>query len=143
MATVANGAAHSVSGSRTRVTVGDLVHALEGEVVCCEDQLGRPVEAFAASDLLSDVLAFEKQDYALLTGLTNAQIVRTADITGASCIVIVRNKQPQQAAVALAQASRIPIVMARCTMFEACALLSRLAEPQHDAVSRTPDSPGT
>ncbi len=123
--------------------MADLVRILDGEVVCCEDQLGREVKAFAASDLLSDVLAFEHQDYALLTGLTNAQIVRTADITGASCIVIVRNKQPQQAAVALAQASSIPIILARCTMFEACARLSRLAEPGHDGVPRTPDSSGT
>lgn len=138
-----NGVGESLAGSRVRVTVGDLVRVLEGEVVCCEEQLGREVKAFAASDLLSDVLAFEKQEYALLTGLTNAQIVRTADITGASCIVIVRNKQPQQAAVALAQASGIPIVLAHCTMFEACALLSRLAEPVHDAVSRAPDPAGT
>lgn len=125
------------------VTVGDLVQALEGEVVCGEEHLDRGVHAFAASDLLSDVLAFDQQDYALLTGLTNAQIVRTADITGASCIVIVRNKQPQPAAVALAQASGIPIIMARCTMFEACALLSRLAEPHHDAVPRTSNPSGT
>jgi predicted transcriptional regulator len=124
-----------IQGERPRVTVGDLVRVLEGEVVCCEENLDRPVLAFAASDLLSDVLAFEKQDYALLTGLTNAQIVRTADITSACCIVIVRNKKPQQAAVALAQASGIPIILAPCSMFEACALLSRLAEPHHDAVS--------
>ena len=124
-------------------TVGDLVRALDAEVVCCEEHLGRRVMAFAASDLLSDVLAFEKHDYALLTGLTNAQIVRTADITGASCIVIVRNKKPQQAAVALAQASGIPIMLAPCTMFEACAQLSRLAEPHHGGVSRTADPSGT
>ena len=132
-----------IQGEAIRMTVSDLVRVLEAEVVCCEDHLGRRVMAFAASDLLSDVLAFEKQDYALLTGLTNAQIVRTADITGASCIVIVRNKKPQQAAVALAQASGIPIILAPCSMFEACAQLSRLAEPHHDAVSRTSDTPGT
>jgi hypothetical protein len=124
-------------------TVADLVRVLEAEVVCCEEQLGRCVLAFAASDLLSDVLAFEKQDYALLTGLTNAQIVRTADITCASCIVIVRNKKPQQAAVALAQASGIPIILAPCSMFEACALLSRLADPYHGGVPRASDTPGT
>ena len=133
----------SLPAQRIQVTVGDLVRVLEGEVVCGEEHLGRPVKAFAASDLLSDVLAFEQHDYALLTGLTNAQIVRTADITSASCIVIVRNKQPQQAAVAIAQASGIPIILAHCTMFEACALLSRLAEPCHDAVSRTSDPSGT
>jgi len=142
MVTGANGNEHSAAGSYRPVTVSDLVRVLEGEVACCEDQLGRLVRAFVASDLLSDVLAFESHEYALLTGLTNAQIVRTADITGASCVVIVRNKQPQQAAVALAQASGIPIVLAHCTMFEACARLSRLAEARHDAVPRTSDPSG-
>lgn len=143
MVTGTNGNEHSPTGKYRPVTVHDLVRVLEGEVVCCEDQLARPVKAFAASDLLSDVLAFECHDYALLTGLTNAQIVRTADITGAACVVIVRNKQPQQAAVALAQASGIPIVLAHCTMFEACARLSRMAEPEHDAVPRTANPSGT
>jgi predicted transcriptional regulator len=142
MVTGGSDSGEGVQGNRPRVTVADLVRVLEAEVVCCEDHLGRSVLAFAASDLLSDVLAFEKQDYALLTGLTNAQIVRTADITGASCIVIVRNKKPQQAAVALAQASGIPIILVSCSMFEACAQLSRLAEPHHDAVPRTSDPSG-
>lgn len=125
------------------VTVRTVVDLLEGEVVCCEEALDRPVHAFAASDLLSDILALEKVDYALLTGLTNAQIVRTAEITGASCIVIVRNKQPQQSAIALAQGADIPIILASCTMFEACALLGRLPETQNGSVSRTADPSGT
>jgi predicted transcriptional regulator len=132
-----------IQGGAAPMTVSDLVRVLEAEVVCCDEHLGRRVLAFAASDLLSDVLAVEQHEYALLTGLTNAQIVRTADITGAACIVIVRNKKPQQAAVALAQASGIPIILAPCSMFEACAQLSRLAEPHHGAVSRTSDTPGT
>ena len=132
-----------ILSKRIGMTVGDLAEVLGGEVVCGEEYLGRTVRAFAASDLLSDVLAFEKEDYALLTGLTNAQIVRTADITSAVCIVIVRHKQPQQAAVALAQSSDIPIILAPCTMFEACARLSRCSERFDDQVSGTADSSGT
>jgi len=125
------------------MTVRTVADLLEGEVVCCEEALDRPIKAFAASDLLSDILALEKNEYALLTGLTNAQIVRTAEITGASCIVIVRNKQPQQSAVTLARSSGIPIILAHCTMFEACALLSRLSEQQDGPLSGTTDPAGT
>jgi len=124
------------------MTVGDVVEVLAGEPVCCTDQLGRTVEAIAASDLLSDVLAFDMDNYALLTGLTNAQVVRTADITGASCIVIVRNKQPQQAAVALAQAANIPIILSPYTMFDACSRLSHFTEGENDTASRTANPSG-
>lgn len=124
------------------MTVGDLARALDGEVACAEEHLDRPVRAFAASDLLSDILAFEKEDYALLTGLTNAQIVRTADITNACCVVILRGKQPQQPALALAQTTGIPIILSRFTMFEACALLSRCSESLDDTVSGTTNPSG-
>lgn len=125
------------------MTVGDVVKILAAEVVCCADQMDRPVESIAASDLLSDVLAFDQDRFALLTGLTNAQVVRTADITGASCIVIVRNKQPQSAAVALAQTTGIPIILSPCSMFEACSRLSHCTEIENDTASRAANPSGT
>ena len=125
------------------MTVRDLVGIVDGELVCCEDKLDQTVEDFAASDLLSDVLAFSTEKYALLTGLTNAQIVRTADITNAHCIVVVRNKQPQQAAVAVAQATGIPIILSSLTMFEACARLSRFANSENDPTPGTANPSGT
>jgi Fe-S oxidoreductase len=75
--------------------------------------------------------------------LTNPQVVRTADITGAACIVIVRNKQPQQAAVALAQAIGIPIILSPFTMFEACSRLSHFTEGENDTAPRTANPTGT
>ena len=126
------------------MTVGDLSRTLDGELICCPEASDRPVPTFAASDLLSDILALEKENYALITGLTNAQIVRTADITNACCIVIVRNKKPQQAAVALAQNMGIPIILSPCTMFDACARLSRCsARENDDPTAGTADTTGT
>ncbi len=110
------------------MTIADILQLLNGEIVSCEEKLEHQVDDFAASDLLSDVLAFEKENYALLTGLTNAQIVRTAEITNACCVVILRNKKPQQAAVTLARHSGIPLILSPCSMFEACGRLNHLLE---------------
>jgi predicted transcriptional regulator len=125
------------------ITVGALVAAIEGELVCGEDKLDRVLDGFVASDLLSDVLAGEKENYALLTGLTNAQIVRTAEITNACCVVIVGNKQPQQAAVALAKRSGIPLILAPCSMFDACCRVGRCLETNDGGPKGTPNTPGT
>jgi len=123
--------------------IADLVHILDGEVVCCEDKLDREVVEFAASDLLSDVLAVvDKEHYALLTGLTNAQVVRTAEITNASCVVILRNKKPQQAAVLLARRSGTPLILSPCTMFEACCRLGKALERSNGGYSGTPNPSG-
>ena len=125
------------------MTIADLVHVLEGEVVCCDGKLSREVRDFAASDLLSDVLAVEKENYALLTGLTNSQIVRTAEITNAACIVVVRNKRPQQAAVALAERGGVPLILTRFNMFDACVRISRLLEQKDGGASRPTNPSGT
>jgi predicted transcriptional regulator len=122
--------------------IADVVRILEGEVICCADKLDRPVLAFAAADLLSDVLAFERENYVLLTGLTNAQVVRTAEITNACCVVMLRNKQPQPAAVALAKRNGIPLVLSHFGMFDACSRLSVHLETKDDGATRTPDPVG-
>ncbi len=125
------------------MTIADLVHVLEGEVVCCGDKLHREVHDFAASDLLSDVLAVEKENYALLTGLTNSQIVRTAEITNAACIVVVRDKRPQQAAATLAERAGVPLILTRFNMFDSCVRISRLLEQKDGGASRSTNPPGT
>ena len=126
------------------MTIADVVSVLEGEVVCGHDKLNHPVRDFAASDLLSDILQFEKEDYALITGLTNAQIVRTAEITNARCIVMVRNKMPQQGVGELAHRSGIPLILSKCSMYEACRRLGFFERDnvQHAGAEGTPDPSG-
>ncbi len=104
--------------------ISELIEILEGELICCQEKVEEEVHDFAASDLLSDILTFEKDAYALITGLTNGQIIRTAEITNAACVVVVRGKKPQQAAVKLAQSHNIPLIISPLSMFEACARLS-------------------
>ncbi len=125
------------------MTIRELVQILNGEVVSGEDKLDKIVEDFAATDLLSDVLAIEKENYALMTGLTNAQILRTAEITNACCVVIVRNKQPKQPAITLARRSGIPLVLSPFTMFDACCRLSRFLEKQNGGAARTSNPAST
>jgi predicted transcriptional regulator len=128
---------------KQEITIAEVVQSLEGELISGEDKLDRTVESFGATDLLSDVLAMGKTNYALLTGLTNVQILRTAEITNACCVVIVRNKQPQPAAVNLAKRNGIPLILSRLTMFDACCRLGRLLEVPDAGTQGTPDSART
>ncbi len=74
-------------------------------------------------DLMSDVLAFAKEDSLLLTGLTNLQVVRTAEMANITALVFVRGKEPDREAVALALAKKIPILLTDLPMYEACGRL--------------------
>ncbi len=81
------------------------------------------VASACGADLMSDVLAFAKRDAVLLTGLTNAQTVRTARIADLKAVIYVRGKQPDANAVEAARELGIPLLTTRRPMYEACGLL--------------------
>ena len=105
------------------MTVQNLSEILGAEVLCCEDMLQHPVHTACGSDMMSDVLAFVKDQSVLLTGLCNPQVIRTAEMMDIVCIVFVRGKKPDDAMLELAQQRGIPLLVTKHRMFTACGLL--------------------
>ena len=96
---------------------------LQATVLCGGDQLDREVRSACASDFMSDVLAYVKDQGLLLTGMVNPQVVRTAEMMDMKCIVFVRGKMPGPDIVALAQERGIVVMHSPLRMFIACGLL--------------------
>lgn len=92
---------------------------LEAEVLCGEKNLNNEVSYAFGSDLMSDVLAYVKGKTLLLTGLTNQQVVRTAEMADLSAIVFVRGKKPEEEIVKLAVESEIVLLQTRDSMYTA------------------------
>lgn len=101
----------------------DVVKLLSAQVLTGSQLLDRKVETCCGSDLMSDVLAFTKRNTLLCTGLTNLQVVRTADMTELCAVVVVRGKRPCQEILEAAEESDLPVLMTDCTLFEACGIL--------------------
>ena len=101
-------------------TIKDL---LDADVVCCEESLGRHVYSACGSDMMSDVLAFVKDQAVLLTGLVNSQVLRTAEMMDMNCIVFVRSKMPTAEMIELARESGIVLLATSKRMYEACGIL--------------------
>jgi len=100
--------------------IKDIVTILDAEVLTGENYLDQEIEEFAASDLLSDVLALSKDRFLLLTGLTSQQVVRTTEIAGGLGVVFVRGKTPEPGAIGMARSHHIPLLMTSLLAFEAC-----------------------
>lgn len=81
------------------------------------------VERCFSADLMSDVLGRSHASGILITGLTNPQAVRTADIADIKAVCVVRGKRPEADTVALAKQKDIPLFVTHLTMFEACGIL--------------------
>jgi predicted transcriptional regulator len=96
---------------------------LEAEIVWGAELLDRSAISVCGADLMSDVLAFTKDQTLLLTGLTNIQVVRTAEVSDLVGIIFVRGKRPNVELIQLAQSKGIPLLVTDHPMFEACGLL--------------------
>ena len=102
------------------VTIKELLSAT---VLCNEDCLGKHVYSASCSDMMSDVLAFVKEQAVMLTGLVNPQVVRTAEMMDMKCIVFVRGKRPDMSMIDLAEERDIVLVCTSLEMFTACGKL--------------------
>ena len=96
---------------------------LAAEVLCGEEHLDREVHAACGSDMMSDVLAYVKDQAVLLTGLVNPQVIRTAEMMDMVCVVFVRSKTPTQEMIELARESGMIILKSNKRMYEACGKL--------------------
>ena len=102
--------------------VQNIVNILKAEILA-EGDLQEEVKTACGSDMMSDVLAFVKDQSVLLTGLVNSQVVRTAEMMDMVCIVFVRGKKPDAGILALAEERGMAILCTDHTMFTACGLL--------------------
>ena len=103
----------------------DVKRILDAEVIVGEDLLSKDVVMACGSDLMSDVLSFVKSESILLTGLTNPQVVRTAEMADLVAICFVRGKKPPQETIMLAKTKNIPLLTTHLPMFESCGCLWR------------------
>ncbi|MBE6764035.1 MAG: hypothetical protein E7553_06785 [Ruminococcaceae bacterium] len=96
---------------------------LDAELIVGEDTLDKDVHSACGSDMMSDVLAYVKDQAVLLTGLVNAQVIRTAQMMDMICIVFVRSKAPTEDMIALAKDAGITLMSTSKRMYEACGIL--------------------
>lgn len=105
------------------MTVADIRDTLGARIVTGEEFLEREVRTACGSDMMSDVLAFVKEQCVLLTGLCNLQVIRTAEMMDVVCVIFVRGKEPDASMVELAKEGEIPLLCTGHRMFSACGML--------------------
>ena len=103
--------------------ISEIATLLDAKVLCCEESISHEVNSACGSDMMSDVLAYVKNQAVLLTGLVNPQVIRTAMMMDMRCIVFVRDKNPSEEMIELAKEADIVLLSSPKRMFDACGLL--------------------
>lgn len=99
---------------------------LKANVWTGEEKLEKEVHAACGCDLMSDVLAFAKEEVLLLTGLVNPQVIRTAEMLDIKAIVFVRGKAPTEDMIKMAEQKKMIILSTDYPLYIACGELYSL-----------------
>jgi len=105
------------------MTLEKVKEILEAKVITGSDNLKIEVKIGCASDLMSDVLAFAQSGCILITGLTNPQVVRTAEMADIKAICFIRGKKPDEKTIVLAKDKELTLMTTHLAMFESCGRL--------------------
>ena len=103
--------------------ISDISKVLNARVAIGGDYLDREVEFACASDLMSDVLTIEKHNILLITGMATIQTMRTAEMSDAAMVLLVRNKKATPEMKAIANQNNLVILEYEGSMFQASGLL--------------------
>ena len=103
--------------------IGTMKELLDAKILCCEENVDKNVYSACGSDLMSDVLAYVKDQSVLLTGLINPQVIRTAIMMDMTCVVFVRSKVPSTEVLELAKESNIVVMRTDKTLYTSCGIL--------------------
>jgi len=102
----------------------EIINLLQANVLVGDGLIdGIEVDHCFSADLMSDVLGRSHANGILVTGITNPQAVRTADIADIKAVCVVRGKLPEAETVTLAKQKEIPLFITTMSMFEACGIL--------------------
>lgn len=103
--------------------VNEVMKVLEAELLVDGGNLEQEVNSACGADLMSDVMAYVKENVVLLTGLVNPQVIRTAEMMDIKVVVFVRGKNPGEGVVELAAEKGITVMATNHPMFIACGML--------------------
>ena len=106
--------------------LNEVKNILDAKILCGEDKMNTEVKSACGCDLMSDVLAFVKDQALLLTGLMNSQVVRTAEMMDMKAIVFVRGKTPSEEILELAKDAGIAVLSTELPLYMSCGKLYSL-----------------
>jgi predicted transcriptional regulator len=110
--------------------ISEIAEILGAESLTGEEYYDLDIKSACGSDMMSDVLAFHKEEGMLLTGLVNLQVVRTAQMMDIRCIVFVRGKRPDDSILELAKDNDITVLCTKDRLFGACGKLYCAGMPE-------------
>lgn len=108
------------------MTVKELCEKCSFEPVVMGDNENSEVSGAYACDLLSWVIGRAKENAALVTVMTNVNVVAVAAMADLSCIVLTEGVKLDENALEKAKQNEIPVLSSKKNTYETCVILSEV-----------------
>ncbi len=105
------------------MTLKEVQEILDAEVLCGHQFLDKDVETAFACDLISEMLAFAGSRTLLVTSLTNAHVIHTAEVMDAVGVVFVGGKRPNADIITNVNHANIPLLSTPFLIYKCSGLL--------------------
>ncbi len=108
------------------MTVKELCEKCEFSPVVLDENADREVLGVYACDLLSWVIGRAEENAALVTVMTNVNVVAVAAMADLSCVVLSEGVKLDDNAIEKAVQNGIPVLSSDKTTYETCVILSKV-----------------
>jgi len=105
------------------MTLTEILDIVNASAITHSVPLQKTVDNAYCADLMSDVLSFSITKSLLVTGLTNAQVIRTAEMAAIEVIIFIQGKRPDSQTIKFAEEKHIPLLVTDLSMFDTCGRL--------------------
>lgn len=103
--------------------IGNIAELLNAKVLTPELDLSSEVNYAFTSDLMSDVLTGDYHQTLLITGLSNLQALRTAEMSDIREVIIGRSKEVSREMIELANESNIVLIQSSYSLYRISGIL--------------------
>ena len=103
--------------------IGDIAKLLNAKVLTPELDTSREVVFAFSSDLMSDVLTGDYTQTVLVTGLSNLQAIRTAEMSDISEVIVARDKEVSREMIELAVENDIVLLRSSYSLYRISGML--------------------
>lgn len=103
--------------------IEEIIDILDAELLTKVDSSQLEIFSACGADLMSDVMAYVKENVLLLTGLVNVQVIRTAEMMDIKAVMFVRGKNPGQDIISLAEEKGIILMRTKQPLYISCGKL--------------------
>ncbi len=110
--------------------IKDIIEKLQLKVLVGQDKLDAEVTGGYTSDLLSDVIANSQESNLWITLQTHQNIIAVAKLKDLAGIIIVNNREPDEASLQKAKEENVPLLGSKEMAFEVSGKLYELLGSQ-------------